>query len=102
MVGGCEFKSESIKMKLFGGATHVSGVFAPGVVLTRTMFRLNKVPEPESGVKSFENADKRRVRIGPPPGRIAALIIQLLLVSPAAEIAEVWNVITDESKVKSP
>ena len=57
-----------MKMKLFGEAAQVSAVLAPGVLLTRVMFKLNRVPEPESGVKSFEKAEMRRVLIGPPPG----------------------------------
>ena len=43
-------------------------MLAPGVLLTLVMFRLKRVPEPESGVKSFEKAEMRRVLIGPPPG----------------------------------
>ena len=34
------FRSTSMKTKLFGGAAHVNGVLAPGVLLTRVMFRL--------------------------------------------------------------
>ena len=59
----------SMKIKLSGGAAQVSAVLAPGVLLTLVMFRLNRVPEPDSGVKSFEKADMRSVLIGPGPGR---------------------------------
>src|SRR5438067_10355309 len=75
----------SMKKKLFGGAAQVSAVFAPGVLLTLVMFRLNRVPEPESGVKSFEKAEMRRVLIGPPPGRTFPVTFQLPAVSPAPE-----------------
>src|SRR5438876_12286153 len=82
----------SIKIKLFGGAAQVSAVLAPGVLLTLVMFRLNKVPEPESGVKSFEKAEMRRVLIGPPPGRTFPVTFQLPAVSPALEIGGFWQV----------
>ena len=52
--GERESRFVSIKKKSPGGAAQVSAVFAPGVLLTRVIFRLNKVPEPESGVKSLE------------------------------------------------
>src|SRR5436305_10023162 len=74
---------ESIKIKLFGDATQVRAVFAPALLLTRVRFRLNRVPEPESGVKSFEKAEMRSVLIGPPPGRILPDTFQLVAVSPA-------------------
>src|SRR5438128_12143248 len=93
---------ESIKMKSFGGAAQVSAVFAPGVLLTLIMFRLNRVPEPESGVKSFEKAEMRRVLIGPPPGIMLPVTFQLLAVSPAPETGGIWKVATVSSKVKSP
>ena len=76
---------ESIKMKLFGGAAQVSAVLAPGVLLTLVMFRLNRVPEPESGVESFEKAEMRSVLIGPPPGITLPDTFQLVAVSPAPE-----------------
>ena len=47
-------RSESMKKKLSAGVAQVSGVFAFGVLLTLVMFKLKRVPEPESGVKSFE------------------------------------------------
>jgi hypothetical protein len=72
----------SIKIKSFGGAAQVRAVLAPGVLLTLIMFRLNRVPEPESGVKSFEKADMRKVLIGPPPGITLPETFQLLAVSP--------------------
>src|SRR5436190_4360786 len=95
-------KFVSIKIKLFGGAAQVSAVLAPGVVLTLVMFRLNRVPEPASGVKSFEKADMRSVLIGPPPGITFPDTFQLLAVSPATETWLLWKVTTVSSKVKSP
>jgi hypothetical protein len=65
------------------------------------MFRLNKVPEPDNGVKSVEKADIRSVLIVPVPITFAETF-QLVEVSPAAETGVAWKVITDESKVKSP
>src|SRR5438552_6369952 len=100
--GAWLFRSVSIKIKSFGGAVQVSAVLAPGVLLTLVMFRLNRVPEPESGVKSFEKADIRRVLIGPPPGRMFPDTFQLLTESPALETGGFWKVTTVESKVKSP
>ena len=76
---------ESIKIKSFGGAAQVRAVLAPGVLLTLVMFRLKRVPEPESGVKSFEKAEMRSVLIGPPPGIMFPDTFQLLAVSPAPD-----------------
>src|SRR5437773_7102102 len=77
---------ESMKKKSFGGAAQVSAVLAPPVLLTLVMFRLNRVPEPESGVKSFEKAEMRRVLIVPGPVlRTLPETFQLLAVSPALE-----------------
>src|SRR5438552_18021351 len=100
--GAWLFRSVSIKIKSFGGAAQVSAVLAPGVLLTLVMFRLNRVPEPESGVESFEKAEMRRVLIGPPPGRMLPDTFQLLAVSPAAETGGLWKVTTVWAKVKSP
>ena len=93
---------ESIKKKLFGSAAQVSAVLAPPVLLTLVMFRLNKVPEPESGTKSFEKADTRSVLIGPPPGITLPETFQLPPVSPAADTGGLWKVTTVSLKVKSP
>src|SRR6266853_5936646 len=83
----------SIKIKLFGGAAQVSAVFAPGVLLTLVMFRMNRVPEPDSGVKSFEKADMRSVLVVPGPElRTFPETFQLLAVSPALEIGGFWKV----------
>ena len=80
----------SIKIKLFGGGAQVSVVLAPGVLLTLVMFRVNRVPEPESGVKSFEKADMRSVLMVPGPLlRTLPVTFQLLAVSPALEIGGV-------------
>ena len=75
---------------------------APGVLLTLVIFRLNRVPEPESEVKSFEKADMRRVLMGPPPGITLPETFQLVAVSPAAETGEAWKVTIVSLKVKSP
>ena len=88
---------------LSGGAAQISAVFAPGVLLTRVMFRLNRVPEPDSGVvPSFEKAEMRSVLIGPGPGRTFPDTFQLPAVIPALDTGGLWNVTTVESKVKSP
>src|ERR1044071_8242959 len=92
----------SMKKKLFGGAAQVSAVLAPPVLLTLVMFRLNKVPEPESGTKSFEKAEMHRVLMGPPPGITLPETFQLEAVSPAADTGGFWKVTTVSSKVKSP
>src|SRR6266446_958267 len=91
-----------MKIKLFGGAAQVRAVLAPGVLLTLVMFRLKRVPEPVSGVKSFEKAEMRRVLIGPPPGTTLADTFQLVAVSPAPETGGLWKVTTVSSKVTSP
>src|SRR5438552_18759951 len=90
-----------MKIKLFGGASQVRAVFAPALLLTRVMFRLNRVPEPESGVESFEKAEMRRVLIGPPPGRMLPDTFQLLAVSPAADTGGLWKVTAVWAKVQS-
>ena len=72
------------------------------MLLTRVILRLNKVPDPESGVKSFENAEIRRVLIGPPPGITLPVTFQFDPVSPAAEMGGFWKVTTVSLKVKSP
>ena len=77
-------------------------MLAPGELLTRVILRLKRVPEPESGVKSLEKAEIRRVLIGPPPGITFAETFQLVAVSPAPLTGVVWKVTTVESKVKSP
>src|SRR2546425_298747 len=102
LLGAWVSRLESIKIKLFGGATQVSAVLAPGVLLTLVIFRLNRVPEPESGVKSFEKAEMRSVLIGPPPGITFPDTFQLLAVSPVLDTGGVWKVTTVSSKVKSP
>jgi hypothetical protein len=66
------------------------------------MFRLNKTPEPERGVKSFEKAEIRRVRIGPLPGRMLPDTFQFVAVRPVPDTGGFWKVITVSSKVKSP
>ena|ERR1051325_451680 len=100
--GALGSKFLSIKMKSFGGPAQVNAVLAPSVLLTLVIFRLNKVPEPESGVKSFEKAEMRNVLIGPPPGKTLPDTFQLLPVSPEPETGGFWKVTTVSSKVKSP
>ena len=51
---GARGPSRSKKIKLAGAGFQVSAVLAPGVLLTLVMFRLNRVPEPDSGVESTE------------------------------------------------
>ena len=59
------------------------------------MFRLNRIPKPESGViPSFENAEMRSVLIGPPPDRTFADTFQSLAVRPAPEIGGFWKLTT--------
>ena len=53
-------------------------------------------------VKSFEKADMRSVRIGPPPGIMFADTFQLEAVSPALDTGGLWKVTFVESNVKSP
>src|SRR6476660_3207864 len=98
----CEFRSASIKIKSFGDAAQVRAVLAPGLLLTRVIFRSNNTPEPESGVKSFEKAEIRRVLIGPLPGITLALTFQLVAVRPLLDTGGFWKVTTVSAKVKSP
>ena len=51
--GFCVLRSVSMKMKSSGGAAQIKCVLC-AAGLTLVMFRLKRVPEPESGVKSFE------------------------------------------------
>src|SRR6478672_8361086 len=79
LLGARRFRSVSMNSKSLGDAAQVSAVFAPGVLLTRVIFRLNNTPAPESGViPSFEKAAIRSVRIGPPPGRMLPDTFQLV------------------------
>ena len=77
------FRSPSIKKKLSGGGAHANRLTDPGVLLTRSILNSNKVPAPESGTKSFDIPDIRRVRIGPGPGKTAAATFQFPAVSPS-------------------
>ena len=72
------------------------------MLLTRVILRLNKVPVPESGTKSFENAEIRRVLMGPPPAITLPVTFQFVPVNPAAEMGGFWKVTTVSLKVKSP
>ena len=98
-----------MKLKLSGGAAQTKGLVSPGVLLTRSILRLNSVPAPSSGVKSSEKADTRSVLSVPGPVlRTFEETFQLLAVSPAACTCVfepgggVGKLITAESKVKSP
>src|SRR6476660_1936552 len=96
--GVCKFRLASIKAKSFRPAAQVRAVLAPGVLLTRVMFRLNNVPVPDRGVMSLEKAEIRRVLIAPFPGRTLPETFQLLEVNPAGETGWFWKVTTVESK----
>src|ERR1700733_6818442 len=88
--------------KSFGDAAQTRGVLDP-VLLTRVMFRLNRIPSRDNGVDpSLEKADIRRVLIGPAPGITFAETFQVSAVSPAADTGGCWKVTIVESKVKSP
>ena len=95
-----------MKIKLSGAGFQTRVLVAPGVLLTLSILRLNNVPVPFSGVKSFEKADMRRVLVVPGPLLITLLeTFQLTAVSPAPCVGpgEVpRNVQTAESKRKSP
>src|ERR1051326_1269294 len=90
-----------MKRKLFGGAAQAKAVFAPCTLLTLVKFKLNKVPEPESGVESVEKAEMRKVLVVPAPMTFA-VTFQFVAVKPAGDAGVAWKVTTDESKVKSP
>ena len=90
-----------MKKKLSGSGCQFKGLVAPGVLLTLSILRTKRVPEPESGVKSLEKADRRRILIWPVPMTFDETF-QLLAVSPEGDDAGLAKVTTDESKVKSP
>lgn len=93
----------SKKTKLSGSGFQTNGLVAPGALLTLVMFRLYRIPEPDSGVKSFEKADTRSVLIVPGPVlRIFEETFQLVAVSPARCTCGVVKLTIAESKVKSP
>src|SRR5436190_11662056 len=100
--GFCVLRSASIKVKLFGGAAQTKSVLLPGLLLNLVILSSNNVPDPESGVKSFEKADIRSVRIGPAPGRTFPDTFQLPPVSPAFCTGSLWKLTTLSSKLKSP
>ena len=91
-----------MKKKLSGACAQINALVSPGLLLTLSILRLNRVPDPFRGMKSSENADMRRVLIVPPPGRMFAETFQLLAVSPAGFTNGAVNVTTVESKSKSP
>src|SRR5438045_5411379 len=91
-----------IKEKVAGGGAQANGRTAPGVLLTLSILSSNSVPDPDNGVKSFERADIRSVRIGPGPDRTAPATFQFPPVNPACCIGGLEKVTTVSSKVKSP
>src|SRR5438034_1409984 len=96
--GACLLRFPSINTKLFGEAAHVRAVLSPGVLLTLVKFKLNSVPEPDSGVALVEKAEMRNVL----PPIMFALTFQLDAVRPAGDAGVPWKVTTDGSNVKSP
>src|SRR2546426_9038389 len=82
--GACLLRFPSINTQLFGEAAHVSALLAPGVLLTRVKFKLNSVPEPDSGVVVVAFAETRSVLVGPEPSTLPETL-QPLAVSPAGE-----------------
>lgn len=93
----------SMKKKLSGGFAQVKGVISPGVLLTLSILNSKRVPAPDRGVKSSENADIRRVLIGPGPGKTFPETFQFPPVRPAFWIGElVVKLQTVSLKVKSP
>ena len=71
------------------------------MLLTLSILSWNRVPDPESGAKSFEKADTRRVLIVPVP-RTLPVTFQFAAVRPALCTGGFEKLTTDESKVKSP
>ena len=92
-----------MKIKLSGAGAQTKGLISPGVLLTLSILRLKSSPDPFSGVKSSEKAERRRIlAFGPVPFRMFAETFQLAAVSPAAATNGGEKVTTVESKVKSP
>ena len=91
-----------MKVKLSGSAAQVSGVLAPGALVTLSILRLNSVPDPSIGVELSEKANIRRVLSVPGPVfRMLEETVQPVAVSPAPCTNGVEKVTTAESKVKS-
>src|SRR6202049_4472359 len=90
-----------MKMKLSGGAAQSNCVLC-AALLTLVILSSNTVPDPDSGVKSFEKADTRSVLIGPGPGSTFPDTFQLPPVIPAFCTGSLWKLTTLSSKVKSP
>jgi len=91
-----------MKKKLSGGFAQVSGLMSPGVLLTLSILNSNRVPEPDRGRKSSENADIRTVLMGPGPGRTFPETFQFPPVRPAFCTGGLGKVQTVSLKVKSP
>ena len=106
-VGVCVSRLSSMKMNWLGELAQTRFVEVPAAP-TRNGLNSNKVPLPLSGVKSFENADMRKVLVEPGPELMTlALTFQLPPVSPAfctggESVPLVVKLMTLESKVKSP
>ena len=90
-----------MKKKPFGGSAQSNELTAPGVLLTLSIFISNSVPAPDSGVKSFDKADTRRVLIVPDPSTFPETF-QLPAVRPAFCTGGFAKLTIDESNVKSP
>ena len=92
-----------MKKKLSGAGFQTNGLVLPAVLLTLSILRLKSVPDPFSGVKSSEKAERRRVLSVPGPVlRTLEETFQLLAVSPNPCTCGVAKPTTAESKVKSP
>ena len=72
-----------MKKKSSGGGSQINWLTAPGVPVTLSILRLNSVPAPFNGVKSFEKADTFSVLIGPAPGKTLPDTFQLVPVRSA-------------------
>src|SRR5437870_7079590 len=97
--GACLLVLPSMNTKLLGELRQVSVVVAPAVLLTRTKFRLNSTPEPDSGTggSSRLRAESRSVE----PWLVVmtfAETLQLPAVNPAFETRGVWKPTTVGSK----
>src|SRR6266446_7486907 len=97
----CVLRSASMKMNWSGAGAQVNCVPC-AALLTLVILSSNRVPDPESGAKSFEKADIRSVLIGPLPGITFPDTFQLQAVSPAFWTGGLSKVIALSSKVKSP
>ena len=92
-----------MKMKSSGAGRQTNVVLSPAVSLTRSILRLKSVPGPDSGViPSFTNAETRKIRIGPEPGKTFPETVHPVAVNPAPTTGGLEKLTTVESKEKSP